>query len=433
MVKRAPLAETEKQYLMQRKRAGATLQEIAGELNCSLATVRKWWRYGRDSYRPRPRGRPALGVLSSYPAELGEQAVALKRCHPHWGPANVKLELQEQLGVAAADLPSDARLAALFKLRCPEAVQPRRRTHYAEKPVSTASYPHQRWQADAQEKIRLTGGELVTILNVRDEYSGAIIASRAFVTTTLHGWRKLTLGEVQRTLRQAFAEWGRPDELQTDHEVVYTGSPAADFPSHFSLWLLGLGVRHVTGRSRRPTDQAEVERNHRTVGDMAWKDEPCATVEQLQALLDRRCQRYNQQYPSRAAHCQGQPPLVACPAASHSGRPFRTDVEWELFNMERVEHYLARSVWTRQVSDSGGTAIGNHLYSVGRTYAGQAVTVTYRPEAHAFRFQLPDGSLAAQLPARELTQADLIGFVPLAGLLAEPFQLPLPLGGDMIL
>ena len=166
MVKRAPLAETEKQYLMQRKRAGATLQEIAGELNCSLATVRKWWRYGRDSYRPRPRGRPALGVLSSYPAELGEQAVALKRCHPHWGPANVKLELQEQLGVAAADLPSDARLAALFKLRCPEAVQPRRRTHYAEKPVSTASYPHQRWQADAQEKIRLTGGELVTILNV---------------------------------------------------------------------------------------------------------------------------------------------------------------------------------------------------------------------------------------------------------------------------
>jgi transposase-like protein len=429
MVKRAPLAEAEKQHLMQRKRAGATLREVARELNCAMATARKWWRYGRDSYQPRPRGRPALGILSSYPTELAEQAVALKRSHPHWGPANVKLELQEQLGVAVADLPSDARLAALFKTRCPEAVQPRRRTHYPEKPVPRACYPHQRWQADAQEKIRLTSGELATILNVRDEYSAAIIASRAFVTTTAQGWRKLTLREVQTTVRQAFTEWGRPDELQTDHEVVYTGSPAADFPSPCSLWLLGLGVTHVTGRSRRPTDQAEVERNHRTIGDMAWKDEPCATVEQLQALLDRRRLRYNQQYPSHAAHCQGQPPLVAYPAARDSGRPFRTDVEWELFNMERVEHYLASGVWTRQASDSGGTSIGHHLYSLGRTFAGQPVAVTYRPEAHAFRFELPDGALATQLPARELTQADLIGFVPLAGLLAQPFQLPLPLDG----
>jgi len=97
--------------------------------------------------------------------------------------------------------------------------------------------------------------------------------------------------------------------------------------------------------------------------------------------------------------------------------------------MERVEHYLASKVWTRHVSDSGGTSIGNHLYSLGRTYAGHAVAVTYRPEAHAFRFELPDGSLAAQLPARQPTQADLIGFVPLTGLLAEPFQLPLPLEG----
>jgi transposase-like protein len=429
MVKRAPLAEAEKQHLMQRKRAGATLREVARELNYALATARKWWRYGRDSYQPRPRGRPALGILSSYSAELAEQAVALKRSHPHWGPANVKLELQEQLGLAAADLPSHARLAALFKSRCPEAVQPRRRTHYAEKPLAMASRPHQRWQADAQEKIRLTNGELVTILNVRDEYSAVIIASRAFVTTTPRGWRKLTLGEVQFTLRQAFAEWGRPYELQTDHEVVYTGSPAADFPAPFSLWLFGLGVTHVTGRSRRPTDQAEVERNHRTVGDMAWKDEPCATLEQLQALLDRRCRRYNQQYPSHAAHCQGQPPLVACPTASYSGRPFRMDVEWELFNMERVERYLASKVWTRQVSDSGGASIGHHLYSLGQTYARQAVAVTYFPEVHAFRFELANGSLATQLPARELTQADLIGFVPLAELLAQPFQLPLPLEG----
>jgi transposase-like protein len=164
MVKRAPLVEAEKQHLMQRRRAGATLREVARELNCAMATARKWWRYGRDSYQPQPRGRPVLGILSIYPAELVEQAVALKRSHPHWGPA------KRQAWTARA---------------------------------TGARYPHRRWQADAQEQIRLTSGELATILNVRDEYSAAIIASRAFVTTTAQGWRKLTLGEVQTTVRQA--------------------------------------------------------------------------------------------------------------------------------------------------------------------------------------------------------------------------------------
>jgi transposase InsO family protein len=429
MIQRAPLTEAEKQYLLQGKRAGTRLCQLAEDLHCALITARKWWRHGRDQTQPRRRGRPAKGILSSYPTELVERAVALKRSHPHWGPANVKLELQEQLRLASADLPSEARLAALFKSRCPEAVQPRQHTHYPEKPLSTAHYPHQRWQADAQEKIRLTSGELATILNIRDEWSGVIIGSCAFMTTTAQGWRKLTLVEVQRALRQAFAEWGRPRELQTDHEVVYTGSPAADFPAAFSLWLLGLGVTHVTGRSRRPTDQAECERTHRTVGDMAWKDEPCETVAQLQTLLDQRRRRYNQEYPSHAAHCQGQPPLTACPSARYSGRSFRADTEWEIFHMEWVERELARHVWTRQVSDSGNVSIGNHLYAVGRAYAGQTVAVSYQPARHAFHFELADGATVAEVPARALAQADLIGYAPVVGLLAEPFQLPLALEG----
>jgi hypothetical protein len=429
MIRRAPLTEAEKQYLLQRRRVGATLRQLADELHCALITARKWWRHGRDQVQPRPRGRPPRGILSSYPSELVERAVALKRSHPHWGPANVKLELQEQLHLAPGELPSDARLAALFKSRCPEAVQGRRRTQYAERPLGAARGPHQRWQVDAQEKIRLTSGELTTILNIRDEGSGIIIASCAFVTTTVQGWRKLTLAEVQGTLRQAFAEWGRPSELQTDHEVVYTGSPAADFPALFSLWLLGLGITHVTGRSRRPTDQAEGERTHRTVGDMAWKDEACATVAQLQTLLDQRRHRYNRSYPSHAAHCQGHPPLTACPSAVYSGRPYRADIEWDLFSMDRVECELARHVWTRQVSDTGGVSIGNHLYIAGRAYAGQTVAVRYWPAAHAFRFELADGTTVAEQPARALAQADLVGHVPVVGLLAEPCQLPLALAG----
>ena len=48
-----------------------------------------------------------------------------------------------------------------------------------------------------------------------------MIASRAIVTTTEKGWRKISLPEAQDTLHVAFTEWGGPLEVQTDHEVVY--------------------------------------------------------------------------------------------------------------------------------------------------------------------------------------------------------------------
>lgn len=146
MATRVPLTEAEKQYVYDHKLEGATLQEIALELDCSPETTHKWWRYLRDGIRPRPRGRPPVGILSTYPVSVREGAVVIKRAHPHWGPANVKLELKRQLELRDDELPSDSRLSALFKAECPEAVQPRKRRQYPEKPPPAVTRPHQRWQ-----------------------------------------------------------------------------------------------------------------------------------------------------------------------------------------------------------------------------------------------------------------------------------------------
>ena len=134
MATRAPLTQAERHYIQTRKRAGVSLRQIATELQCAYATVCKWWRCIRQN-RPRPaRGRPRQGILSTYPAALVTQAIAIKRDHPHWGPPNVKLELRRQPAWQTAQLPSDARLAALFKAACPEAVQPRRQRQYPDRP-----------------------------------------------------------------------------------------------------------------------------------------------------------------------------------------------------------------------------------------------------------------------------------------------------------
>lgn len=429
MATRAPLTLAERQYILTRRQAGVTLNMIADELDCSVETIRKWEHYSRQGGSPRPRGRPRKGVLSTYPEDLVEQAVALKRAHPHWGPANVTLDLKRQPDFQTLPLPSAAGLSTLFKERCPEAVQPRQHQQYPDKPPPRARTPHQRWQMDGKEKVPLGDHEVATVLNIRDPAAALMIGSRAIVTTTDKAWRKVTLSEVQDTLRAAFTQWGRPLEIQTDHEVVYTGCPEADFPSLFTLWLVGLGIAHVPSRDRRPTDQAHVERSHRTLGDMSWKDEHFDQVEQLQAALNDRCHRYNYELPVRAADCDGRPPLEVHPEARHSGRPFHPDLEWELFDLARVDAYLAQRVWTRHASDTGLVSIGSQHYYLGRAHHGVTVSVRFLPDTRTFRFQLADGTLVNELPARGLDQVDLIGRVPLEQVFPMVWQLPLPLEG----
>lgn len=427
MTLRSPMTEAEKELIAERKASGCSLQEIADELVCSYWTVRKWWRQQRDGKTVRQRGRPASGTLSTYPVELRDKAIMIKKAHPHWGPINVCLELQLAYGYQAEALPSPSRLSVLFKEQCPEAVQERKMQVYREKAPPPITRPHQRWQMDGKEAVRLGDSEYVTVLDIRDPAGALMIASQAFVTTTEKRWRKLDLVEIQNTLRQAFLEWGMPLEIHTDRENVYAGSPNVRFPSRFTLWLVGLGITHILSRSRRPTDLAHNERNHRTLGDMSWKDEYYQNLEHLQTTLDQARQRYNQHYPSHASNCQGKPPLVVHPWANHSGRPFHPNMEGQLFDLDRVDLYLASQVWTRKVSDAGFVGVGRHYYYLGLDLAGQTISVRFDPNDRSFSFEQQDGSHIKSLPAKDLDKSDLIGFVPVEQPLFA-FQLPLPLG-----
>ena len=429
MATRAPLSVAEKEYLQTRREENASLQTIANELRCALPTVRKHWRRLRTGMVPRPRGRPRQGVLSTFPPPLIERAVAIKRAHPHWGPAVVRAELALQPEWQGQTLPSVARLAVLFRQACAEAVQPRRRTVYPAQAPRRATRPHQRWQMDGNEAIAVGTSAQATILSVRDPVSALMVTNQAIETKRDQRARKVTRQEAQDTLRTGFEQRGQPLEVQTDHEAVYTGAPQADFPSAFTLWLCGLAITHVTSRDHRPTDQAHVERGHRTLGDLSWKDVPPTSVRHLQQQLDRATERYNRVLPVVAAACQGRPPLQADAHAAHSGRPYRRDREWLLFDLDRVDAYLATRVWTRQVSASGNVSLGNYFYQIGRQAARQRVTIRFNPSQRTFCFQTAEGRLLAELPAEGLDKAGLIGFPSPTTSPIESWQLPLPLEG----
>jgi hypothetical protein len=278
---------------------------------------------------------------------------------------------------------------------------------------------------DAKEGIRV-GVERVNVQEIRDIFSGLMITSQAFVTTTPTYWRRLSRAEHQQALRLAFMAWGLPLEVQTDNDGEFVNSNDPTYPSLFTLWLVGLGVTHVTSRPHRPTDQPQVERNHRSMGDFVWKDQPFATLEALQQALDQQCDLYNQQYPSQATHCHGSPPLSVFPTARTTGRPYHPDLEWELFDLKRVDAFLAQFVWTRKVAKNGVVYLSDQYYILGRTWKGQSVSVRYLANLRSFRFEDAKGALINILPALGLEKEHLIGSIPAHVPLPVGFQFAFP-------
>jgi transposase InsO family protein len=429
MEKRSPLSATDRDYLYRRKQQGASHRAVAQELQCSIETVRKHWKAYRHGQARRARGRPARGILSQYPEAVRQQAIAIKQAHPHWGPANVRIELAHQLGCPVKNLPSKSRLTALFKQACPAAVQPRKPKVAAVRPPPSWEV-QQRWQIDAVEKIRLADGQFATMLQIREPVSALIIASHAFDTTkTATTWRKLTLKEVQLVVREAMQHWGRPLEIQTDHEGVYAGAGQNDFPTQFTMWLAGLHIVHCFSRKGTPTDQSQMERSQRTLGDMSWKDGQFTTLADLQHALDISRQRYNEELPVNAGRCHDEIPLQKTPWAIHTGRPFDTSLEADLFDLLSVDHLLYGRVFTRKIDQNGVLWLGSSIYYFKPPFRSRVAQARFLPEKRSFEFATESGEVIDVQPAKGLCCEDLIGELPVGLPVPVPFQLPLPLRG----
>ena len=97
--------------------------------------------------------------------------------------------------------------------------------------------------------------------------------------------------------------------------------------------------------------------------------------------------------------------------------------------MDRVDRYLSSFVWTRKVGSDGKSTIARHVYSVGRDYAGQTVSVQFIPCLRSFRFKAQDGTVLSEKPARGLGKEDIVGRIPLDVPSPFFFQLPLSLEG----
>lgn len=174
-----------RQELVRRHQQGETLAALAESMQIPPATVRNWWqRFRREGeaglqtryQRCGPQG-PKAG-----PA-VHQAALTMKREHPTWGAGLIRLELQKQF--ATQPLPQVRAIQRWFQkagLQPPRAQRPAMVRHRARE-------PHEVWEIDAKERLRLANGSPTSVLTMTDEATGALLGATPFPPVSLEPGR----------------------------------------------------------------------------------------------------------------------------------------------------------------------------------------------------------------------------------------------------
>jgi transposase InsO family protein len=427
MVKHTTIAQRCEFY--QRHQVGESYTEIAMQMGISKECVRYWCRHQRDGGDCQNRyQRGHRGLLSHFDPKVRYAIVRLKLEHPRWGPRSIRHRLQKRSNLKGLPLPKEAQIGRY--LHQWSRFRRSRRVVLSSQRPDPPSYVHQRWQVDFKMGIALTNGSQVNLHTVRDPVGEACLGAVIFPAGSVgQAPFKVTAADVRATLRRCFARWQTlPAEVQTDGETTLSSHRQNDFPTDFTLWLIGLGIAHNVIRPGRPTDNAEVERCHRTINDYAIIGQENQVREGLQTTLDDAVEELVFELPSRAEGCAGRPPIQSHPELLQPPRPFQP--EWELahFNLKRADAYLASFTWQRQSSPNGQVSLGGYRYFVGRNHTKQPILIRFDPADRHLVFcpsDQPDQEICRR-PVRNLEIEDLTGLAPWPTGLG-PQQLVLPL------
>lgn len=411
----------ERMKIGERWEAEQTDPEIAAAMGRPVPTVRKWrrkyQREGRSGLVSR-MGRPPAGALGQFPLEMRDAVREMRECCPGWGPVTIRTELEDDRRFDGMKLPDRSRIAAFLK----QENLTRKYERHSELPQPHAAEPeraHEEWEMDAQGVVKVPDLGSVSIININDLFSRVKVDSFPCLNTS----HPNTL-DYQVVMRRAFFHYGLPERVSLDHDSVFCDNTSVSpYPSTLHLWLIALGVTVRFIEQKPPAEHSVIERAHQTINQQAVAGQTFADGSALQQSLSDRLDFLNRRFPSRSLG--GQPPLVACPEAQHSGRFYRLEWEEDMLEMQRIYDYLAKGRWFRRTSSQGQFSLGSHRYSVGKNLCDQTLDITFDSQTRELKCLSEDGSREIRLAVQGLTTTTLMG--ELSPLLVLPaYQLALP-------
>ena len=130
----------------------------------------------------------------------------------------------------------------------------------------------------------------------------------------------------------------------------------------------------------------------------------CTDCEQAARALAWVCRVQREQYPA----IRGRTRAEVFPQLGTPRRSYRRAREAALWDLARVDDFLARGCWRRHADGNGVISIYGHGRSVGRPWARQELVVRFDEASGVGWSPIQGGGLIKQLPARELTRERIL-------------------------
>ncbi len=166
-----------RQLIWQRVQQGESTAAVAAAYRVSAravrALIRRLRRGGPDAMRPSYHAPPP--PPHAKPAACRAAVIELRRDHPTWGAAWLLTVLRQRRPDQAWPAPRTAQrwLRAAGLNPAPRGRRPGSN-------ADRATQPHEVWQMDGAECIRLANGEQVCWLRLVDEFTGAALRTTIF-------------------------------------------------------------------------------------------------------------------------------------------------------------------------------------------------------------------------------------------------------------
>ncbi len=270
-------------------------------------------------------------------------------------------------------LPSEATVWRMLVRRGFVTEQPSKRPRSSWRRFEAAS-SNEMWQIDGTDWALLDATP-VKIINLLDDHSRYVPASAAGESESCDAaWGAFS---------GAVAEIGWPSRCLSDNGLAFTGR-LRGVEVEFERRLREAGVVKVNSRPYHPQTCGKVERFQQTQKKWLAGQEPCATIEELQAQLDRFRHYYNFERPHTAA--RGATPWSRFQAGIRLV-PDRV----ALPAPQRHVHVTVTNVGALEI---GRAAAGRVTIGIGARYAGRAAEV-FIDATHATVFI--DGTLIRHL------------------------------------
>ena len=241
-----------------------------------------------------PRSKRPRSSPTKVTAGIEDEIVAVRKSLAEEGldagPHTIQVHLlRRRRGRARGAVPS---VATIWRVLCRRGFivpQPQKRPKNSWRRFQ-ADLPNECWQADTTH-WQLADGTEVEILNVLDDHSRLLVASRTFGTTKA--------ADVVATFHLGAATWGYPASLLTDNGAIFTAQ-SRNGTCAIELELIGQGIDYKHSRPYHPQTCGKVERFHQTLKRWLAKQPPAATLTALQSQLEGFCDYYNNVRPHRA-------------------------------------------------------------------------------------------------------------------------------------